>query len=57
MALLYSEVVLQSVCLWEAERKKERKVMKSAPDSSFDGDGEEEGFWHERGQCVIIMSL
>lgn len=24
---------------------------------SFDGDGEEEGFWHERGQCVIMMSL
>lgn len=22
-------------------------------DDSFDGDGEEEGFWHERGQCVI----
>lgn len=26
-------------------------------DDSFDGDGEEEGFWHERGQCVIMMSL
>ena len=29
----------------------------NAPDRSFDGDGEEEGFWHERGQCVIMMSL
>ena len=29
----------------------------TALDRSFDGDGEEEGFWHERGQCVIMMSL
>lgn len=29
----------------------------NALDKSFDGDGEEEGFWHERGQCVIMMSL
>lgn len=29
----------------------------NALDGSFDGDGEEEGFWHERGRCVIMMSL
>lgn len=29
----------------------------NALDHSFDGDTEEEGFWHERGQCVIMMSL
>ena len=33
------------------------KVTMNAPDRSFDGDGEEEGFWHERGHCVIMMSL
>lgn len=29
----------------------------SAPDKSFDGDGEEQRFWHERDPCVIMMSL
>lgn len=40
----------------ERERDAAREGA-SALDSSFDGDGEEEGFWHERGQCVIMMSL
>ncbi len=37
-------------------RDSEREGV-NAPDRCFDGDGEEEGFWHERGQCVIMMSL
>lgn len=40
----------------ESERDSARERA-NALDSSFDDDGEEEGFWHERGQCVIMMSL
>ena len=35
-------------------------VMVNAPDRSFDGDGEEEGFWHERGPVCdhdVIRSI
>ena len=39
----------------ESERgggRKRRREGVNAPDRSFDGDGEEEGFWHERGAGV-----
>lgn len=37
-----------------SQRKRERVNILN---QSFDGDVEEEGFWHERGQRVIMMSL
>lgn len=43
----------ERVCVY----KRERGEGVDAPDKSFDGDGEEKGFWHERGQSVIMMSL
>lgn len=42
------------MCVYKREKEGEGV---NALDKSFDGDGEEEGFWHERGQCVIMMSL
>lgn len=37
---------------WKRQEQERERI-----DSSFDDDGEEEGFWHERGQCVIMMAL
>lgn len=43
---------------WCSESVCQREATMSAPHRrSFDGDGEEEGFCHERAQCVIMMSL
>lgn len=46
------EVVVQRVCEREGEKDRINTL-----DGIFDGDGEEEGFWHKRGQRVIMMSL
>lgn len=48
------DAMVQRVC--ERESDCEREEV-NALDRSFEADGEEEGFWHERGQCVIMMSL
>lgn len=40
------------MCVCDSERERADILNRS-----FDGDVEEEGFWHERGQCVIMMSL
>ncbi len=44
----------RSECVYVCDSEREGV---NAPDRCFDGDAEEEGFWHERGQCVIMMSL
>lgn len=43
---------MQRVCEREGEKDRINTL-----DGIFDGDGEEEGFWHKRGQRVIMMSL
>lgn len=40
------------VCVCDSERERA-----NARDGNFDGNAEEECFWHEGGQRVIMMSL